>query len=58
MLTQDELATIRAALRFWRDEMVSVGEDTCRHYFDVSPIPNLNELEIESLIERLQSLDS
>lgn len=55
VLTDDELATIRAALRFWKDEMVPAEEDTTRHYFDVSPVPSLTGYEIETLIGRMQS---
>ena len=55
ILTQDELATIRAALRFWRDEMASANELTTRHYFDISPHRNLSAEQISALIARLRS---
>ncbi|TWT97275.1 hypothetical protein [Neorhodopirellula pilleata] len=55
MPSRDELATIRAALRFWKDEMASASESTTRHYFDVSPAPSLTPFEIEALIQRLRS---
>lgn len=55
VLTDDELATIRAALRFWKDEMVPAVEDTTRHYFDVTPVPSLTGHEIETLVGRMQS---
>lgn len=55
MLTADQLATIRAALRFWQDEMVRADKATTRHYFDVSPHPSLTTDEIENLIEQLRS---
>ena len=57
MLTQNELATVRAALRFWRDEMVTADRDTRRHYFDLPSPPTLSADEIESLIVRLRSPD-
>lgn len=52
-----ELATIRAALRFWMEEMSSASESTTCHYFDVSPPPTLTATEIEALIERLRADD-
>ena len=55
MLTENQLATIRAALRFWKDEMVHADNATARHYFDVSPHPVLTADEIETLIARLRS---
>ena len=55
MLTENQLATIRAALRFWKDEMVRADKSTTRHYFDVSPHPSLTADEIETLIGQLRS---
>ncbi|GAA4447983.1 hypothetical protein GCM10023156_10500 [Novipirellula rosea] len=55
MLTENQLATIRAALRFWKDEMARADKSTTRHYFDVSPHPVLTADEIETLIDRLRS---
>lgn len=34
MLTAKEAATIRAALRFWMDEVIPAGQETASHYFD------------------------
>ena len=54
-LAPEELALIRAALRYWRDEMAAADEATQRHYFDRTPIPIFTPAEIESLMERLRS---
>ena len=56
MLTQDESATIRAALRFWKDEMAIIDVETTRHYFDDAPPPQLTADQIQSLIEKISSL--
>jgi len=52
-LSSDELALIRAALRYWRDEMAPTGRAIQRHYFDRAPITVFDAKLIESLIERL-----
>ncbi|MFU7557537.1 hypothetical protein ACMFWY_02480 [Roseiconus sp. JC912] len=54
-LSSNELAVIRAALRYWRDEMLSAEPATQKHYFDASPVPMLGKAELESVIARLQS---
>lgn len=56
MLTRDESATIRAALRFWKDEMASFDVKTTRHYFDEAPHTPLTAKQIQSLIEKIASL--
>ena len=52
-LSSDELALIRAALRYWRDEMAPTGHAIQKHYFDRTSIPVFDAERIESLIERL-----
>ena len=53
MLADRELATIQAALTYWRDEMTPHGTETQAPYFDqVSPEP-LSEEEIDQLRARL-----
>ena len=57
-LSNDELAIIRAALRFWRDEMVTADLKTRRHYLDLPETADLTSIQIEALIARLQSADA
>lgn len=54
MLTHDQLATIRAALRYWRDEIVPGGGDLSSLYFDTEVETDLTAEEIKILIEHLQ----
>ncbi|WP_430454378.1 hypothetical protein [Rhodopirellula europaea] len=54
MLTQDQLTTIRAALRFWCDEMTPAGSDVAAAYYDASVENHLRAVEIELLIDQLQ----
>lgn len=54
MLTQQELATIRGALRFWKDEIASGDVETANHYLDSPFSEQLDAPQIERLIERLQ----
>lgn len=56
MLTPEESATIRAALRFWKDEMATTHAETTRHYFDVAPHPQLTPIQIQQLIDKFASL--
>ncbi|WP_404309617.1 hypothetical protein [Neorhodopirellula lusitana] len=55
MLTQDQLATIRAALRYWRDEIVPGGREVSSHYFDTQVENELNADEVELLIEQFRA---
>jgi hypothetical protein len=54
MLTQEDLATVRAALRFWRDEMIPVGGNTSQYYFDGEQRHLLTCDEVDALVERFQ----
>jgi hypothetical protein len=55
MLTERELATIRAALTFWREEMHPHDDEEMLHpYFDASPVDPLTSAEIEELRALLQ----
>ena len=54
MLTPDQLTTIRAALRFWRDEIVPAGNAVSSHYYDTDVKDDLTTDDIERLIECLQ----
>jgi len=49
-----ELATIRAALQFWRDEIVPHGEQLARPYFDVDQVVPLSNPEIQDLQQQFQ----
>jgi hypothetical protein len=51
MLADQELATIRAALRFWNDEIVTSGQETARLYSDSTVDPQLSDAGIRQLIE-------
>ncbi len=52
MLTPDETATIRAALRYWSEEMVPHGETVAQPYYDVERVRTLDRREVERLIDR------
>ncbi|HEV7280415.1 MAG TPA: hypothetical protein VGN57_09410 [Pirellulaceae bacterium] len=52
MLADRELATIRAALAYWRDEMTPHGTEAQAPYFGQELIVPLTEAEIERLRER------
>ena len=49
MLTASEAATIRAALRYWIDEMLPVDERTAKFYFDAELATPLNRKETQTL---------
>ncbi len=53
MLTPRDLITIRAALRYWQEEMCPYGKDAMQSYLDVSDLPPLRAAEIDSLRQRL-----
>lgn len=53
MLTIHETATIRAALRYWIDEIVPQDESVARLYLDSTEVRTLNRLEVEFLIDCL-----
>lgn len=55
MLTQDQLTTIRAALRYWRDEIVPAGPPIAAHYYDVTVDRHLQADEIDRLIDQFQA---
>ncbi len=54
MLSPSELATIRASLRFWRDEIVPHGNDSAKHYLDDPVLAPLDRDSIEKLISCFQ----
>ena len=53
MLTATETATIRAALRYWIDEIISGGDALAQLYFDTDIDRGLDAEAIEQLIARL-----
>lgn len=53
-LTHRERATILAALRFWREEMLPNGEDVIWPYFEEPGDDPLTEPELELLCRRLR----
>lgn len=52
MLTADELATIRAALRYWTDEIVPHGQSAAKNYFDSPDTTMLKRRDTDWLLER------
>ena len=54
MLTATETATIRAALRYWIDEIISGGDALAQLYFDTDIDRGLDAEAIEQLIARLK----
>ena len=54
MLSSDELATIRAALRFWRDEIVPGGDELALLYLDEPATSALDRDQVDSLAECFQ----
>ena len=54
MLTPDQLTTIRAALRFWRDEIVPAGNAVSSNYYDTDVKEALTADDIEHVIASLQ----
>ena len=50
VLSDTELATIRAALRFWKDEIVPSGIATAKPYFDQNGVELLKADEVDQLI--------
>jgi hypothetical protein len=55
MLADRELATIRAALAYWRDEMTPHGREAMQPYLDVPLKTPLAPAEIERLRSRFLS---
>lgn len=53
MLTHQHLAIVRAALRFWKEEIAIHDADTARPYLDLEGVELLNERQIEALIRNL-----
>ena len=54
MLTLRELATLRAALLFWKEEMCPHGEQVMQPYFDGLTVESLSAIEVEQLRSRLE----
>ena len=57
MLDTRELATVLAALLFWRDEICPFGNDIAQHYMKsvrMAGIEPLNSTEIKRLSARLR----
>ena len=52
MLSREEAATIRAALRYWADETAPHGVDVARHYVDEPVERLLDRHALEQLAER------
>lgn len=55
MLDSRQLASIRAALRYWQDEMAPHGPDIAHHYFSESDESPLSPEEVADLIVTLES---
>ena len=53
MITTRELATLRAALRYWQEEMCPHGADAMRPYFDQPEVEPLSSDEIDELRQPL-----
>lgn len=51
-LSDRELATVLASLRYWQDEMARYDQSTLEHFQDVTP---LTVAEIDELCERLNT---
>jgi len=59
MITLRELATLLAALAFWKDEITQSGDFSARSYLKtvgMSGVPPLTATEIDQLSARLRSL--
>lgn len=56
MFTRQELATLAAALRFWRDEMLPHEPALVAPYFEGSNFEPLPDDRVDSLIEQLGRL--
>ena len=52
MLIQRQLATLRAALQFWREEICPHGEAAARPYLDFDEITPLTMNEVDELRDR------
>ena len=52
MLSADEAATIRAALRYWLDEVVPHGPSVVQLYLDSETTETLGRTPVEGLIQR------
>ncbi|MFN3152910.1 hypothetical protein [Bremerella sp.] len=55
MINERHLATIRAALRYWHDEMASHDQTLSRPYFREHEVEPLNSDEVLELIRTLES---
>ncbi len=55
MLIQRQLATLRAALQFWREEICPHGEAAARPYLDFDQITPLTMNEVDELRDRFDS---
>lgn len=53
MLTWRELATLRAALLFWKEEMCPHGEQSMQPYFDGPAVEPLSASEVDQLRAQL-----
>lgn len=54
MLSRTDAAVIRAALRYWSDEIVPGGKELGQHYVDEEIGEMLSPNEVESLIRRFR----
>jgi hypothetical protein len=55
MLTERQVATLRAALLFWQEEMCPHDEATRQPYYDEPDVGSLTAVEISFLRDRLSS---
>jgi hypothetical protein len=53
MLTERELATVRAALRFWQEEICPHSAEIARAYLEPDDVQPLSAVQIERLREML-----
>lgn len=55
MLSEQELATIRGALRFWKDEIAPGDVEVANHYFDSPLSEQLTPQQLDRLIDCFQA---
>lgn len=54
MLSDDQLATVRAALQYWREEICPSGGTAAEAYFDVPVEKHLSACQVLSLQRRFE----
>ncbi|WP_164104197.1 hypothetical protein [Candidatus Laterigemmans baculatus] len=54
MLSEVQLATVRAALQFWREEMCPAGDEAADRYFDETIENHLSARQVQNLELRFE----